>query len=299
MYPYRGPSRPSRPKPPKIQYIILVVVLLVSASIIVGYIRSDFSYRHGAGLSAAHTPAPESTQTPTPTPPPAGGLLAAEATPTPTPEPTPTPTPPPRVQRQEFLDLRAHYDNDDIIGRVWIPNTTLDYLVTQGTDNSFYLYHDIHGRRYVPGWIFLDYMADIHGHDQNWVIFGHNTRRDHKFHTVRRFLNEDFFLNNRYIHFSTIYADYVFEIFSVYITHVRFPYIFTNYDHHEGGWEYWINAFAAKSLFDAGITVSGNDRVLTLSTCYMSHRDYRIPLHARLVSESFPHLDEPDEEQLG
>ena len=290
MYPYRRPSQPSRPKTPKIQYIAFAVAFIISAAVITNHIHRDFTYRHGPGPSVEHT-APSEPASPValPAPRPQPEVISAE--PTPTPEPTPEPTPPPRVPRQEFLDLRAQYGNDDIVGRVWIPGTNIDYLVTQGTDNSFYLDHDIHGRRYIPGWIFLDYQADIDNHDQNWVIFGHNMNRDHKFHSVRRFLDEDFFLENRYIHFSTIYADYVFEIFSVYITHVRFPYIHTNFDHMDGGWEYWINSFSSKSLFDAGITVSGNDRILTLSTCYMGQRDYRIPLHARLISETFPHLE--------
>jgi len=276
----------------------------MSAGFIINYIYNDYVFRHGDGHSVAsildpepYIPLPTPSPTPipaTPTPEPVG--------PTPAPEPTPDPgpTPVPRVMRQEFLDYRAHYGNDDIIGRMWIPNTTINYLVTQGTDNSFYLYHDIWQRRSAPGWIFLDYLADVHGQDQNMVIFGHNMNRDHMFHSVRRFLNQDFFDNNRYVYFSTIYADYVFEVFSVYITHISWPYIYTNYCHRDGGWEYYINAFANRSRFDAGIEVSANDRVLTLSTCENARRDYRIALHARLISETFPHLEDgypsgPDE----
>ena len=199
-------------------------------------------------------------------------------------------TNPPRVARQEFLDYRAYYGNDDIIGRLWIPNTTINYLVPSCPDNQFYLHHDIQGRRHTAGWVFLDYRADINGQDQNMVVFGHNMSRDIRLHSLRHFLDHDFFMSNRYIYFSTIYADYVFEVFSAYTAHISWPYIYTNYDHLEGGWGHYINEFARKSLFDAGIKVSENDRVLTLSTCVNTHMDYRIVLHARLVSETFPHL---------
>jgi len=249
---------------------------------------------HGEGLSAASDPDPDryfpmpSPPTPVPTPAPA---TPVPATPPPASTPEPTPTPVPRVMRQEFIDHRAHYNNDDIIGHLRVPNTTIDYLVTQGTDNSFYLYHDIRGRRSAPGWVFMCYWADIYDQSQNWVIYGHNMNRDHMFHSVRRFLNEDFFFNNRYIHFSTLYADYVFEVFAIYVTHIRWMYIYPNFDHRDGGWEFYINEFARLSHFDAGIEVSADDRVLTLSTCYNPRRDYRIALHARMVSETFPHLD--------
>jgi len=135
-------------------------------------------------------------------------------------------------------------------------------------------------------------MANIHGQDQNLVVYGHNTARNHMFHAVRHFLDYDFFRNNRYIYFSTIYADYVFEVFSVYITHIRFMYILPNYDAMDGGWESWINQFAAMSHHDAGIAVSADDRVITLSTCDNAHIDYRIAVHARLISETFPHLED-------
>jgi len=294
VHQYKRPIRPQKPKTPKILYIAFAVVLLVSAGFIVNHMHSEFTFRHGQGLSAEPAPEPE-RYFPMPSPstpvPPTPAPAPVQAVPTPEPTPDPEPTPPPRVMRQEFLDYRAYYSNDDISGRVWIPNTTIDYLVVQGTDNDFYLHHDIRGRRSAPGWIFLDYMADLYGQDQNMVIFGHNMGRDHMFHSVRRFLNQDFFNNNRYIYFSTIYADYVFEIFSVYITHISWPYIYTNYDHFEGGWEHFINAFANRSLFDAGIEVSGDDRMLTLSTCENAHIDYRIAVHARLISETFPHLE--------
>jgi len=293
MYQYRRPPKPSKPKIPKLLYVVLAVILLISAGVIVNYIYEDFRYNHGHGnvLAAENQPTPEPTLTPTPTPTPTPvptPTYAPEPTPTPEPTPEPTPTPPPRVERQEILDLRAQYNNDDIIGHVWIPNTTVNYPVAQGTDNVFYLYHDLRGRRFSPGSIFLDYLADIYTPgDQNWVLYGHNMRANHRFHMVRNYLNYDFFRNNRYIHFSTLYADYVFQVFSTYVTHIDFPYIWNVYD----DWEYWINQFASMSRFDAGIPVSAEDRILTLSTCEGSYRHNRIVVHAVLISETFPHLD--------
>ena len=196
-----------------------------------------------------------------------------------------------RAARQGFLDQRAYYNNDDIIGRVWIPGTTIDYLVAQGTDNSFYLYHDLHGNRNTAGAIFLDYLADIYNaNDQNWVIYGHNMGRNHKFHMLRNFLDEDFFLANRYIYFSTIYADYVFEVFASYVTHISFNYTRNVFD----DWAGMIQEFMDRSLFDAGITVTEDDRVLTLSTCDHHYRYDRIVVQARLISESVPHAEEAD-----
>ena len=295
MYQYKRPPKPSKPKVPKLLYAVLAVILIISAGVIVNYIHEDFRNTHFdvMAYSPITTPAP----TPVPTPTPAPQIIptyAPEPTPTPEPTPEPTPTPIPRVPRQEFLDYRAHYGNDDIIGHVWIPNTTVDYLVVQSTDNEFYLHHCLRGRSYRPGSIFLDYMADVHGQDQNWTLFGHNMARNHKFNNVRHFaLSYDFFRNNRYIFFRTIYADYVFEVFSSYVTHMSFPYFHPNYDNYPGGWEFWIGELAGRSAHYSGITVTADDRILTLSTCHPNpaFRDYRIAVHARLISMTFPHLD--------
>jgi len=81
-----------------------------------------------------------------------------------------------------------------------VPNTTIDYVIPQTTDNCFYLEHDLRGRRYAPGWV-------------------------------------------------------------------------------------WLCAYA-------GIAVSEDDRVITLSTCDNVHIDYRIAVHGRLISETFPHLED-------
>ena len=299
MYQYKRPMRPSKPKTPKLLYIGLAVVLLVSAGVVANYIYSDFVFRHG-GANPYYVPIPAEayipawTPAPAPEPTPEPGVLDWTPEPELEPEytPDPSPTPVPRVMRPEFFDYRAHYGNDEIIGRLWIPNTSINYVIPQPAyDNFFYKDHDIRQRRSIAGWVWLSAYNNLHGQDQNLVVFGHNMQRNEKFHAVRHFLREDFFFENRYIFLSTIYADYVFEVFSVYIAHINFPYIHPNFCYFEGGWEHWINLFSLRSLFDAGISVSADDRIITLSTCENARDDYRIAVHARLISETFPHLD--------
>jgi len=307
MYQYKRPVRPSKPKTPKLLYIALAVVLLLSAGFIANYIHRDFVFRHGGAHPTHGAPLDEPEYIPAPTPAPMPNPVEEpepyEPAPTPEPEPEPTPdpgpTPPPRVMRQEFLAHREYYGNDDIIGHLYVPGTTINYLIPQTTDNAFYLNHNIWRRRYAAGAVWLCYHANLYGQDQNLVLFGHNMNRNHIFHSVRFFLQEDFFHNNRYIYFNTIYANYVFEVFSVYVTHISFPYIYPNYDHREGGWEWYINEFARRSHWDAGIEVSENDRIITLSTCENARRDYRIAVHGRLISETFPHLDGVNTEDPG
>ena len=66
-------------------------------------------------------------------------------------ESAPAPTPPPR----DFTDLLAR--NPDVVGWIAIDGTPVDFPVTQTTDNTYYLSHDL-DRQYDPEGIpFADY----------------------------------------------------------------------------------------------------------------------------------------------
>jgi len=186
-----------------------------------------------------------------------------------------------REVRQEFLDLREYFGNDDIVGHLRIVGTSIDYIVVQTTDNEFYLYHDIWGNASSAGWIFLDYLVDINEANHNMVIYGHNMARDIMFHSIRHYANYNFFREHPIIEFRTLYADYVWEIFAFYVAHIDFPYTHIDFINHVT-WEHWLKTFAAASMHETDVAVSTSDRILTLSTCTNTHDDYRFVVQARL-----------------
>ena len=188
-------------------------------------------------------------------------------------------TPMPRL---EFMELRRAFGNDDIVGHLRIEGTAIDYVVVQGADNDFYMRHNIWQNRSSAGWIFLDYAVDLRQQDQNMVIYGHNMRNGSMFHDIRRFRNYSFFRENRNITFSTIYAEYEWEIFAFYTAHVNFPYTVINFPN-EATYAYMLEQFMSMSMHDSGITVTSSDRILTLSTCTNANANERFVLQARLV----------------
>jgi len=215
---------------------------------------------------------PSPTPSPVPTP-----------SPTPAPVPTPVEPPPPAfVPRDEFLAWREEFNNDDIIGHLRIEGTGIDYLVVQGRDNDFYLYHDIHREPSRAGWIFLDYEVDIRGDDHNMVIYGHNMAENIMFHGIRHFQNYNFLRAHPIISFRTLYADYEWEIFAFYVAHIDFPYTLVNYPN-TATWAHWLDNFVYESIHDTGINVTAHDRILTLSTCSGANDDERFVLQARLI----------------
>ncbi|MCL1987795.1 MAG: class B sortase [Firmicutes bacterium] len=186
-----------------------------------------------------------------------------------------------RQPREHFLQLRESFGNDDIVGHLIVDGTSIDYVVVQAEDNDFYLTHDIWRNRASAGWVFLDYMADLYNGNPNTVIFGHNTAQDIMFHSLRKYRDRAFFDENSIIRFSTLYGDYIWEIFSFYATNVDFPYTNVEFGN---DWEHWLTQFAEKSMHPVDIDVTAIDRILTLSTCTNVDSDERYVVHARLVN---------------
>ena len=188
----------------------------------------------------------------------------------------------PKQIRESFEALRREYDNDDIVGHLKIEGTPIDFIVTQYVDNNFYLHHDIHRNASKAGWVFLDYENDITGQDRNMIIYGHNMRSGAIFGSLSNYASEDFFKEHRYITFNTLFEDYTWEIFSCYITSTDFYYIQVIFPSEEDFGEL-VAEMKARSIYDTGVEVTAQDRVLTLSTCSDGPRDERFVINAKLV----------------
>ena len=189
------------------------------------------------------------------------------------------------ILREEIAQLRQYYNNDDIVGYLYIEGTSISYPVVQSDDNVFYLYHDIHKARNVTGWIFLDYENDIMEENRNTIIYGHNMRQDIQFHSIRRFFDREFFDNHRYITFNTAYGEYRWEIFSFYHTSIDFFYIQVDFETDDEFYEL-LAEMKARSMHESGLEVGEGDRVLTLSTCANDHVNNRLVVNARLIQET-------------
>ena len=188
-----------------------------------------------------------------------------------------------QISFMDFDALRAAFGNDDIIAHLHVYGTAINYLVVQTANNTFYQNHDIWRNRSAAGWVFLDYEVDLQAQDHNIVIYAHNMRREHKFHSLRHFNSYNFFRLHPYIYLTTPYGEYRWHIFSFYSTFIDFSYNIINFPN-EAARSEMIRIFEANSMHNAGVSVSPDDRILTLSTCTNRNRDERYVLHARLIS---------------
>lgn len=174
--------------------------------------------------------------------------------------------------------------NSDVVAYLKVNNTKIDYVVVKGTDNKFYLKHNLYKEYNKSGWIFMDYHNRLDGTDKNIVIYGHNTRSGNMFGTLRNIITKEWYLNPDNHIINLVMEDKVltYQVFSTYTIKVEDYYINTIFkDNTE--FNKFVNTLKKRSVYNYGIEVNGEDSILTLSTCTGNGKS-RMVLHAKLIN---------------
>ncbi len=194
----------------------------------------------------------------------------------------------PQGMNPAFSDLYAI--NSDFAGWVSIPEMDINYAVVQAEDNDKYLRRDIYGKYTSYGVPFFDYQNNLYTLSQNTVIYGHNMRHDDKiFGTLERYRDIEAFKKSPLIGMSTLYGDYTFKIYAVFISNSRtaddngnfFNYIFINES--KENFRNYIAELDKRKLYTTGVDINENDKILTLSTCCYDFNDARLVVVGRLM----------------
>jgi len=174
----------------------------------------------------------------------------------------------------------------DFVGWIFVDNTSINYPIVQGKDNSFYLTHDIYGQYLDIGSIFVDYRCNRDfKKNYNTVLYGHRTRSDLIFNHLAYFLEKDFFENNRYIMIYTDKAILVYEVYTVFKTKADSDFNRVEFESDEHFIEH-MESYRVNAVNDREeIKLSANDRILSLSTCTNVVNTERYVVQARLIAE--------------
>ena len=207
----------------------------------------------------------------------AGGEYVIETSPEPEPEiiepePEPTINLPPRPVldvRPEFAQIRRELSNQNIIGRLIIENE-LDIFIVQ--------VENINQSEMELG--FFDNRLDVwFDFELNIIIQGNHESVLQS--VLHEYFEYDFFLMNPIIHFNTIYADYMFEIFSFYVA----PMDFIDIQYDEDEWGDTIEFFRELGFYNTMLDVTEFDQVLTITTPTSTNQELYYVLQARLYRE--------------
>lgn len=172
--------------------------------------------------------------------------------------------------------------NPDSVAYIKVNNTNIDYVVVKGNDNKYYLNHNFNKEYNVAGWIFADYHNKLDDNDKNIIIYGHNTKDNSMFGSLKNILNKEWYENkdNRIITFITEKNTYNYEVFSIYSIVAEDYYINTEFND-ELEFKEFVNKLKSRSIYNYNVELSENDKILTLSSC-IGNGKKRVVLHAKM-----------------
>ena len=159
----------------------------------------------------------------------------------------------------------------DIIGWLTLPDTPVNYPVTQADDNEYYLHHLYDGTYNKVGCLFADYEIKADFSDRNTIIYGHNMRDGSMFAALNEYDEQSYFDTHKQMYLVTPEGGYLCEIFAAFVAKPSesgsdtSPWRLSWKD--DGSYTTWLTAMAERSVVETDVTVTSSDKVLTLSTC--------------------------------
>ena len=179
----------------------------------------------------------------------------------------------------DFEGLKAV--NPDVIAWIHIPALDISYPVVQGTDNSYYLHHLFSGEYNINGSIFVDYHNTSDFTDSNTIVYGHNMKNGSMFGTLGKYQDKALFDQNPcfYIYLPDQILKYrIFSCYAGNVGSIGYTYRFPEVSH----FSEFLDVVLSYSGYNTETEVFPTDKVVTLSTCVNTNRDYRYLVHGKL-----------------
>ena len=163
--------------------------------------------------------------------------------------------------------------NQDFVGWLTVPGTSVDTPVYQASNNSYYLKHDNYDAYTKYGIPFLDMYSGVKELSRNSTIYGHNFDDGLIFDELHNYQDVEFFKQYPIIEYNTLYKDYKWKIIAAFHTNgsadgdngYLFYYIAANMGN-QNFMEFY-DELQQRSYIHTGVDVIETDKILTLSTC--------------------------------
>lgn len=195
----------------------------------------------------------------------------------------------------EDLQMLPEYEelyqqNPEMVGWITIPETEINYPVVQ-KDNTYYLDHGFDQSENTNGSIFMDERCSIISPTYNTIIYGHNMKSGMMFGGLKKYLQEGYLEEHKYVELGTLYEHRKYEILAVCLSKVQYQDDADAYRYYD-----FIATTSQQDLTEFiknvdELAVCGNadglaltDKILTLSTCNSYTEDGRLFLVAKQVN---------------
>ncbi len=192
---------------------------------------------------------------------------------------------------EKSIDFEAlkQEENEHIYAWITVPGTVIDYPIVQHPEEpDYYLDYNLDGTKGYPGGIYTQFYNSKDWEDPNTVIYGHNMKNGTMFAGLHQYEDSEFFKDYPYVYIYTGEKVMVYEVFAAYeysdinlITTIGLPGVMS-YE------EYLASIYKLDGMnnnFNTDITVTTEDKIVTLETCIATKPSMRYIVQAVKVAE--------------
>ncbi len=173
----------------------------------------------------------------------------------------------PLIQELLAIDLEAlREENEDIIGWIRIPDTKIDYPLLQWTDNEFYLEHTWKQAKNASGAIFMECQNQPDFSEFNTIIYGHNMNNGSMFGSLHHYRRPHYWESHPYVYIVNDAGVLRFDVFAAQSASTKSIIYGLGIETDQRKTEF-LRFAQDYSFFEADLTPTVEDRILTLSTC--------------------------------
>lgn len=180
----------------------------------------------------------------------------------------------------DFDGLKAI--NSEIVGWIQFEHVSISYPIVQHSDNEYYLKKTFKKKDNSAGSIFMEAQNKSNFKDMNTFIYGHNMKNGSMFGLMGQYKKESFYKQREYFWIYTPTADYRYQIFACYEPKEDSE-MYTWWSASCDAYGEYLKKAKKMSMYDTGVSVNKNDKIVTLSTCTSKGQTYRFIVQGKLV----------------
>ena len=178
--------------------------------------------------------------------------------------------------------------NSDIVGWIRFDNTDvipIDYPIAYAASNETYLHADIYKKYSYAGTLFIEETNTGDLSDLSTIIYGHNMNNGSMFGSLKKYRRDSsIYDDNQYFTIYTADKAYRYQIFSYFSTSTGSFVYQTGFSEGEE-YDSYLNSLVSASSKKTGITPSGDQKVVLLSTCQGRDSNTRFIVCGLLIDE--------------
>jgi sortase B len=171
-------------------------------------------------------------------------------------------------------------ENPDIVAWIRIDSpVNISYPVMQSDDNNYYLRRLFDRSSNILGSIFMDYSCNADLTDDHTIIYGHNTKNGSMFGGLKKWQSKNSFDKNPYFYIYT--PDglcHTYKICAACVTDDQ-SISYQMYFAEDEDFLDWQSQIQSSALYNTGVELDENSKIVTLSTCTNRTESERLVIH--------------------